>query len=80
MWKKKESPERIEKRFELDSYQKTSEFMKVIDDLSKKFEIYPNVSFGKNFVSIVIFFNSEKILDKENSFSIEIDNFYKLIK
>ena len=80
MWKKKESPARIEKRFEFDSYQNTSEFMRIIDDLSKKLEICPNITFGKNFVSITIFLNYEKISEKEESFSIEIDNSYKLIK
>ena len=35
MWKKRESPSRIEKRFEFEEYQKISIFLKKIDELCK---------------------------------------------
>ena len=52
MWKQRESPSRIEKRFEFEEYQKISIFLKKIDELCKEKNIYPNISFGKNFVSV----------------------------
>jgi len=55
MWKERESPLRIEKRFEFDQYSKISEFMGEIEKLCKARDIYPNISFGKNFVSLSIF-------------------------
>ena len=39
-------------------------------------KIYPNISFGKNFVSITIFLGSEKLSKIEKDFSNQIDNFY----
>ena len=76
MWNKRESPLRVEKRFEFEEYSRISKFMKMVDELCKLKNIYPNISFGKNFVSITIFLNSEKLTTIEKDFSNQIDNFY----
>ena len=76
MWNKREAPFRVEKRFEFIEYQKISKFMKMVDELCKDKNIYPNISFGKNFVSITIFLDSENISQIEQDFSEQIDNFY----
>ena len=76
MWNKRESPLRLEKRFEFEEYSKISEFMEKIEKLCKERDIYPNISFGKNFVSLSIFLENKKISDKEKMFSIDIDKFY----
>ena len=75
MWNERESPLRIEKRFEFEQYSKISNFIGKIEKLCKEKEIYPNISFGKNFVSLSIFIDS-KISDKEKDFSKDIDKFY----
>ena len=77
MWNRKESPLRIEKRFEFDNYQKISKFMKIVDDLCKSKKIYPNISFGKSFVSFTIVLDNEKINNKEEDFSKNIDNIFQ---
>ena len=76
MWNKRESPLRIEKRFEFEEYSKISKFMGKIEKLCKEKDIYPNISFGKNFVSLSIFLDNEKISNKEKKFSEDIDKFY----
>ena len=76
MWNARESPLRIEKRFEFEEYSKISKFMEKIEKLCKEKDIYPNISFGKNFVSLSIFLDNKKISDKEKDFSKEIDKFY----
>ena len=76
MWNKRESPLRIEKRFEFDEYSKISKFMEKIDKLCKEKNIYPNISFGKNFVSLSIFLNTKEISNEEKDFSKDIDKFY----
>ena len=76
MWNQRESPFRIEKRFEFDEYQSISKFMKKIDELCKEKNIYPNISFGKTFVSVTIFLESEKISKIEKRFSSQLDIFY----
>ena len=76
MWNERESPLRIEKRFEFEEYSKISKFMKKIEKLCKDKDIYPNISFGKNFVSLSIFLDNKKISDNEKEFSKDIDKFY----
>ena len=76
MWKEGESPLRNEKRFEFDQYSKISKFMEKIEKLCKEKDVYPNISFGKNFVSLSIFLDNKEISDKEKEFSNEIDKFY----
>ena len=76
MWNKRESPLRIEKRFEFEKYSKISKFMGKIEKLCKEKDIYPNISFGKNFVSLSIFLDTKEISSKEKDFSKNIDKFY----
>ena len=76
MWNKRESPLRIEKRFEFEEYSKISKFMEKVEKLCKEKNIYPNISFGKNFVSLQIFLDNKKISDIEKDFSKNIDKFY----
>ena len=76
MWNERESPLRIEKRFEFEQYSKISKFMEKIEKLCKERDIYPNISFGKNFVSLSIFLDIKVLSDKEKNFSKDIDKFY----
>ena len=76
MWTERESPLRIEKRFEFEKYSKISKFIGKIEKLCKESDIYPNISFGKNFVSLSIFLDNEEISDKEKDFSEDIDKFF----
>ena len=76
MWNERESPSRIEKRFEFEQYSKISKFMEKIEKLCKERNIYPNISFGKNFVSLSIFLDNKEISEREKDFSKGIDKFY----
>ena len=76
MWNERESPLRIEKRFEFEQYSKISKFMEKIEKLCKEKDIYPNISFGKNFVSLTIFLDNKVLSEKEKNFSKDIDKFY----
>ena len=80
MWNQRESPLRLEKRFEFEEYSRISKFMKMVDELCKEKNIFPNISFGKNFVSITIFLDSEKLSRIEKDFSNQIDTLYLEIK
>ena len=76
MWNKRESPSRIEKRFEFEEYSKISKFMGKIEKLCKEKDIYPNISFGNNFVSLSMFLDGSEISSKEKDFSKDVDQFY----
>ena len=76
MWNERNSPLRIEKRFEFEEYSKISKFMQKIEKLCKEKNVYPNISFGQNFVSLSIFLINKEISDVERDFSRDIDKFY----
>ena len=76
MWNERESPLRIEKRFEFEQYSKISKFMEKIEELCKEREIYPNISFGRNFVSLSIFLDNKELSEREKDFSKDIDKLY----
>ena len=76
MWLEKKSPARLEKRFEFNNYEKISAFMERLENLCKKYDIYPNISFGKTFVSITIFLESEETNLKFVEFSKVVDESY----
>ena len=79
MWNIKKSPPRLEKRFKFDDYKKISLFLEKVDNLCKISEIFPNISFGKNFVSFTIFLISDEISKAEENFtSIVEQNFREL--
>ena len=75
MWNKRESPLRIEKRFEFDQYSKISKFMGDIEKLCKERDIYPNISFGKNFVSLSIFLEIKNYQIRKKIFQMILINF-----
>ena len=77
MWIERKSPSRIERRFEFESYTRISFFMERIENLCKEKEIYPNISFGKTFVSITIFLEDEEINQRFTAFSKMIDEIYE---
>ena len=72
MWNKRESPLRVEKRFEFEEYSRISKFMKMVEELCKDKNIFPNISFGKNFVSIVIFLILKKYQKLKKIFQIKL--------
>ena len=80
MWNEKDNPPRIERRFQFENYSKTSLFMKDIDNLCKSKNIFPNISFGSQFVGITIFYEKANISNMEIEFSQEIDDVFSKIK
>jgi len=75
MWNERESPLRIEKRFEFKQYSKISKFMGKIDKLCKERDIYPNISFGKKFVSLSIFLDTKEVSIRKKTFQRILINF-----
>ena len=80
MWNEKDNPPRIERRFEFENYSKTSLFMRKIDSLCKSKNIFPNISFGSQFVGITIFFEKANISIIEEEFSKEINDIFAKIQ
>ena len=59
-WTERKRPARLERRIEFDDYEQTREFLEQAADLSEKNEYYPDLSFGRTYVSITLYPQSEK--------------------
>lgn len=54
-WNEKASPARLERRFEFDDYHSTREFLDRAAELSKRTQVYPDVSFGRTYVNMTLY-------------------------
>ena len=53
-WRQKNRPECLEKRFELESYEKTRDFLDALGEFCEKVNRFPDISFGKTYANITI--------------------------
>ena len=76
-WEKRKRPNRLERRFEFQTYDATRDFLDRLGKLSESKKIFPDISFGKTYVNITLRPESEEedaqITDVENKFANEID-------
>ena len=63
-WDERKRPVRLERRFEFESYTKTRDFLDRLGELSESRKIFPDISFGKNYVNITLRPDSE---DKDST-------------
>ncbi len=77
MWNLRNRPERLEKRFEFQSYEETRVFLDSLGEFSELRQYFPDISFGKTYVNITLRPNSEDseatITQTERKFAEEID-------
>ena len=53
-WKERERPQRLERRYEFESYDDLRDFLDKSADLSEQKGLYPDMGFGRNYVNITI--------------------------
>lgn len=58
-WSERASPARLERRFEFDDYHSTREFLERAAELSKRTQLYPDVSFGRTYVNMTLYMDQE---------------------
>ena len=60
-WQRQDLPPILTRRFEFESYAETRRFLDGIARLSEEAGLYPNLSFGKTYVSVTIDADGKKI-------------------
>ncbi len=53
-WEQRKRPERLEKRYEFESYQELRDFLDQAAELSESKGLYPDMGFGKDYVNMTI--------------------------
>ncbi len=76
-WKERVRPIRLERRFEFDSYDETRNFLDELGKLCELIKRFPDVSFGKTYVNLTLFPESEEkdapLTDEDNEMAKKID-------
>jgi pterin-4a-carbinolamine dehydratase len=58
-WSERKKPARLERRIEFDDYEQTREFLERAADLAEREGHYPDMSFGRTYVSITLYPHDE---------------------
>ncbi len=82
-WKLRNRPIRLEGRYEFDSYESTRKFLDELSELSEAKQCFPDMSFGKTYVNIIIRPESDEpdaeLLPEDHSFAAKIDELFDSI-
>jgi len=60
-WQRQDLPPMLSRRFEFASYAETRRFLDGVAKVSEEAQHYPNLSFGKTYVSVTIDADGKKI-------------------
>ncbi|MBW8369933.1 MAG: 4a-hydroxytetrahydrobiopterin dehydratase [Thiobacillus sp.] len=60
-WQRQDLPPTLSQRFEFDSYTETRRFLDGVAKLADEAQHYPNLSFGKTYVSVTLDADGKKL-------------------
>jgi len=60
-WQRQDLPPMLSRRFEFETYAETRRFLDGVAKVSEEAKHYPNLSFGKTYVSVTIDADGKKI-------------------
>ena len=60
-WQRQDLPPMLTRRFEFENYSETRRFLDGVATLSEEAGLYPNLSFGKTYVSVTIDADGKKL-------------------
>ena len=75
-WLKQDLPPTLSQRFEFENYAGTRRFLDDLAKLCEQTQLYPNLSFGKNYVGVTIDANGNKISAEHVALAQKIDNLF----
>lgn len=72
-WNTQQRPPLMTRRFEFESYAQTRSFLDLLTGLSERTGYYPDLNFGKTYVSVNIAPRAEDFAGEDVSFATETD-------
>ncbi|MGC9386758.1 MAG: 4a-hydroxytetrahydrobiopterin dehydratase [Hydrogenovibrio sp.] len=72
-WKSKAKPASLEARFEFEDFSILRRFLDDLADQAERLEHHPNISFGRNHVSVIIYSQAESLQDVDYALADSID-------
>ncbi len=78
-WKAKKKPAALDARFEFESFETLRAFLDKVAEESERLDHHPNISFGRDRVSIIIYSTTEDLTDIDYQLAKEIDKSYDTV-
>ncbi len=75
-WLRQDLPPTLSQRFDFENYAATRRFLDDLAKLCEQTQLYPNLSFGKNYVGVTIDANGEKISPAHVALAQKIDHLF----
>lgn len=75
VWRERDRPARLEKRYEFDCYDSLRVFLDNAADLSEKQGLYPDIGFGRRYANFTIHAEEgkEQLSDRQRTFAALLD-------
>ena len=72
-WREHERPPRLERRFTFSGYSELREFLDLAADISEELDLYPDLSFGREYVNVTIHGYEEGLNDVARELAKRLD-------
>lgn len=76
VWKSKANLDSLEAKFLFSSYEEMRNFLDEVAAESEKREVHPNISFGRDYASLVIYPVDKQLGEREKALAEAIDQAY----
>jgi pterin-4a-carbinolamine dehydratase len=76
LWKARAKPDSLEAKFVFSGYQSLRDFLDDVAQEAEKRAVHPNVSFGRDYASLVIYPLAEALGEQEKALAEAIDKAY----
>lgn len=76
-WKVKTKPASLEARFEFDDFEKLRGFLDELADEAEKLDHHPNISFGREHASVIIYSKADALQDIDYALAKSMDESFQ---
>ncbi len=76
-WKERQKPGSLEAKFTFPDYPTLRAFLDQVADAAEEQQVQPNISFGKDYASVMIYAMQETLNDAEYALAERLDEFYE---
>lgn len=71
-WKESKNASSLEAKFVFEGYETLRDFLDEVAQITEEMEVHPNISFGRDYASLIIYAQDGTLSDKERDVAAKI--------
>jgi 4a-hydroxytetrahydrobiopterin dehydratase len=79
-WRESRNGLSLEAKYVFDGYSSLRDFLDEVANITEAVNIHPNMSFGRDYASLIIYATGERLSDEEKQLAEKIDKVYQQFK